>query len=612
MMRRPANSHESSTISVSGSDGAPGTRRSEAPYFLVVEQGSSFVFAVPAKPEILIGRGLEVDLQLQHGSVSRRHARLTWQKEALYIQDLGSHNGIRINGVRSEEPQPIASGDVVSIGEVVLILHRGAEPGGHGLLLDRAGGRQQLADEVERTLRYQRPLTLLHIDLGQAAREPELLAAALGQHLRSLDRIAQLGPAELAVILPDCEDEDLGELVVRLQRELPRHARLGHCTCPADGCDVDMLLLLARQAAAAAVSGGVAGPASILVRKRIGEHELLLAEPAMLRIYDLIARLGPGSIPVLIRGETGSGKELAAAALHCYSPRSARRFLAINCAALPESLAESELFGHERGAFTGAIATKVGLLESAQGGTVFLDEIGDLAPPLQAKLLRALETRRIVRLGDVQERPIDVRLVAATHRDLEAEARLGRFRQDLYFRLAAAVVSLPPLRHRPLELPMLARDFLHSARQRLALPPIAMSGAVLSRLAAYSWPGNVRELKNDMEFLATTVLEGPIEVWHLTPKLGGPGHLPAAEAAAGGGPLPSQAGGALFRPLEAELRELERKRIREALKAAEGSQSRAAELLGMPRRTFFAKTKQYGLSPRAIMADGEAGESGRS
>lgn len=599
-MRSPPTNPHSPTISLSHSVEGHALRQRDAPYFLVIEQGSSSVFHFPTKPEIVIGRGLDVDLQLQHSSVSRRHLRVFWQQESLFIQDAGSHNGIRLNGVRVEGSQLLHSGDVVSVGDVVLVLYRDSAATSRSPIADIPGLRQHLADELTRAQRYQHSVALVYLDLGVSPAEPELLVTTLHQHLRPLDRIARVGNSQYVVVQPDLDEEERHELTARLLRELPAQTRVGYSICPTDGCDPDTLLLLARQSAAAAAPGKIASPSALALRRKIGEHEILIADPAMLRLYDLIARLSQSPIPVLIVGETGCGKELAAAALHHESNRRAKRMLAINCAALPESLAESELFGHERGAFSGATSAKIGLLESAQGGTVFLDEIGELSLSTQAKLLRALETRRIMRVGDVQERSIDVRLVAATHRNLELEARAGRFRQDLYFRLAAAIVSLPPLRHRQIELPMLARCFLQEARRRMAQSELVLSDAVMTRLLSYPWPGNVRELKNDMEFLAATVNLGPVETWNLPPKLGGPSYL-ASDGRSGDEDertIRKEAVSA-FRPLEVEIRELERKRITEALAAAEGVQTRAAELLGMPRRTFFAKTKQYGLTPRS-------------
>lgn len=606
MQRSTAIHPNDSTESVPGSDEKQGVRRQDEPHFLVIDQGSSAVFRIPSKPEFTIGRGLDADLKLPHSSVSRTHAQVRWVNDSLLVHDLGSHNGVRVNGTRISEPQALCCGDVVQIGEISLVLHQGSIARSHHYVLERSAGRQYLIDEVERALRYHHTLSVVHIHLAGTPPDRSMMEVSIGQHLRPLDRLVRLSGSELVLILPDCEEDERQELTNRLRPTLPSSARVGFCSCPADGGNADLLLFVARQAAATAEPGGIAGPTCVSMRRKIGEHDVLLAEPAMLRIYDLIARLGPSTMPVLIHGETGSGKEIAAAALHASSPRAARRFLAINCAALPESLAESELFGHERGAFSGAVASKVGLLETAQGGTVFLDEIGELSQAVQAKLLRALETRRITRLGDVNERSIDVRLIAATHRDLEAEAKAGRFRQDLYFRLAGAVVSIPALRHRPVELPILARSFLAVARERLGSPPLSISNAAMWRIVAFDWPGNVRELKNAMEFLAATVQDNVVEPWHLPPKLGGTDSLLSNPADGKGTDTLAAAGLPVsFRPLEAELREIERARMQEALIAAEGSQTRAAELLGMPRRTFFAKKKQYGLALRTGTASAE-------
>jgi two-component system response regulator AtoC len=278
----------------------------------------------------------------------------------------------------------------------------------------------------------------------------------------------------------------------------------------------------------------------------------------------------------------------------------------LNCAALQETLVESELFGYEKGAFTGAAASKPGLLEIASGGTVFLDEVGDLSAAAQAKVLRALEVGRLTRLGDVRERDIDIRLVCATNRDLEAEVDAGRFRRDLYFRLSAGTVVLPPLRDRPREVPLLARRFLGAACAKLHRSEMIIAPAAMVALAAYDWPGNVRELKNAMEFVAAVLVEDQVEVWHLPGKLlgeserndAGPwaGEAPRARPANGGAEsFRADADRLGFRPVADELRELEKRRMREALDASVGVQRRAAELIGMPLRTFTMKFKQYGF-----------------
>ncbi|HEY5946155.1 MAG TPA: sigma-54 dependent transcriptional regulator [Kofleriaceae bacterium] len=312
---------------------------------------------------------------------------------------------------------------------------------------------------------------------------------------------------------------------------------------------------------------------------------MAVADPAMMRAYQLIARLARSDLSVLISGETGVGKEHVAHALHQGSRRAPNKLVALNCAALPDALVESELFGYERGAFSGAAMAKPGLLEEADGGTLFLDEVGELSLAAQAKLLRALERRRISRLGGLRDIAVDVRLVAATNRKLEDEVCAGRFRHDLLYRLNAATVSIPPLRARPSEIPLLAQLFLD--RARVDWPPLAISTATHGRLARHGWPGNVRELKNVMEFVAVTVDRGTIEPFHLPPPLGdATGELPAPEPARS------------FRPVAEELRELERRRMVEALAAARGVQKRAATLIAMPLRTFAMKAKQYGLIAR--------------
>ena len=267
--------------------------------------------------------------------------------------------------------------------------------------------------------------------------------------------------------------------------------------------------------------------------------------------------------------------------------------LAVNCAALPETLIESELFGYEKGAFSGADRPRAGLFEAAHGGTVFLDEVGELSAPAQAKLLRAVEMRRVSRLGSTEDRVIDVRLVAATNRPLENEVKSGRFRQDLYFRLGAATLTIPPLRDRPQDLVALARMFIERACAALGRPVLSLAPATLKLLASYSWPGNVRELKNAMDYLAATVTGPVLDPDQLPPS------IVQRKAVDQTPDLPAEENPAPLGNLQEEIRQLERRRIAEALEAAGGVQVKAAELIGMPLRTFVMKIKQYGISPRA-------------
>jgi DNA-binding NtrC family response regulator len=313
---------------------------------------------------------------------------------------------------------------------------------------------------------------------------------------------------------------------------------------------------------------------------------------AVRRLEATIARVADSTLPILVLGETGVGKELMAEMVHRLSPRASRPFLRVNCAALSESLVESELFGHERGAFTGAARTKPGLLETADGGTAFLDEIGELPMPLQAKLLRVLEEGRVQRVGALSSRALDVRFVSATNRDLDLEVASGHFRADLLYRLSGFSVTLPPLRDHPDEIRELADHFLSQATQGAGV-----TSAALEALHAYPWPGNVRELRHVIARAVLLAGGRPIGVEHLrlhdAPFKRDSGFRPAvrtpALADADSGPE------ARTQALRAELDELERDRIVEALAQSAGNQTQAAKLLGISRTTLVTRLEAFGL-----------------
>ncbi|MDB5219258.1 MAG: uncharacterized protein JWO86_7185 [Myxococcaceae bacterium] len=306
---------------------------------------------------------------------------------------------------------------------------------------------------------------------------------------------------------------------------------------------------------------------------------------SVMRLVDLVAA---SNLSVVLLGETGVGKEVTAERIHAKSTRHAGPFVRINCAALAETLLESELFGHERGAFTGAVKAKTGLLEAGNGGTVLLDEVGEMPLTTQAKLLRVLESREVMRVGSIETRAIDVRIVAATNRDLPSFVASGGFRSDLYFRLNGITIRLPPLRERRAEILPLARLFLSQASQGR---PAAFTPHAMAKLESYAWPGNVRELRNVVE--RAVVLSGgsgAIDEHHLgvetmslaPPPLPSPSIAPLAAAHAGG-------------DLRADVEGFERKRIEEALAEARGNQTRAAEILGISRRTLVSRLDAYGM-----------------
>ena len=322
------------------------------------------------------------------------------------------------------------------------------------------------------------------------------------------------------------------------------------------------------------------------------DPELVVADDRMKQLHRLLRAVAQGTISVLLLGETGVGKEVIARSVHRYSPRAAGPFVSINCAAIPEALLESELFGHERGAFTGAVREKVGLLEAATGGTLLLDEIGELPLPAQAKLLRAIEQREIVRVGGVRPRPVDVRFVSATNRDLDALIEARTFRRDLYFRLNGISVSIPPLRDRKDEVEALARRFLAEFGAPLSRGHLRLSREAVALLRGYAWPGNVRELGNVIE-RAVLLCEGPeIGPEHLSLS---PLSVPPPPSDRDAQPTPSSDRGAPPSGLTEELRAKERERILEALEQCAGNQTRAAATLGISRRVLIHRLESYGV-----------------
>ena len=314
---------------------------------------------------------------------------------------------------------------------------------------------------------------------------------------------------------------------------------------------------------------------------------VLPADGAMHQAYRLVAHVAKSRLSVLFLGETGAGKEIVCEALHRWSPRSERPLVRLNCAALPEQLLESELFGFERGAFTGAAQAKQGLIETAHGGTLFLDEIGEMPLATQAKLLRVLEAREVLRIGALAPRPVDVRLVAATHRDLESAIQSGTFRSDLYYRLNGVSIAIPPLRARTGEIEALAATVARRACEESGRPPVPLSAETLALLRVHAWPGNVRELRNVIERAVALATGDRIEPRHLLePSLARPARAPAPAV-----PPASPAGS-----LSEEVSDLEKKRILDALERSGGNQSKAATELGMPRRTLVRRLRAYGLT----------------
>ena len=366
--------------------------------------------------------------------------------------------------------------------------------------------------------------------------------------------------------------------------------RLGACDYLIKPFDVDELKLKVREK----LESRKLREENVLLKRALNRPHafagIIGRSPSMLAVFELIETVARTTSTVLITGESGTGKELVARALHHHSLRRDRPFVALNCGALPETLLESELFGHMRGAFTGAESTKKGLVEVAEGGTIFLDEIGEMTSMMQVKLLRVLQERRYRRVGGIEEIEVDIRVIAATNQDLPKLVSDGRFREDLFYRINVIPMQLPPLRERREDIPLIAEHFLGKYRTLMNKPVTGLSGEVLRLLESYAWPGNIRELENVIERAVALEQSPTVLAESLPPALraGDPGR--AAPAAAAAVSLPSSG----F-DLERHVREVERRFLAEALERAGGVQVRAAELLGMSFRSFRYYAKKYQL-----------------
>jgi two-component system response regulator AtoC len=539
--------------------------------------------ALPAEGTLNIGRAENAEVRLTDPLASRLHARLhVGQTGTLEIEDLGSINRTRIRDVTLSPGERIAivPGEAVTIGSTVLMVQESRNFARPRRVWPHAYFEARLEEEVARSQETRAPFALVRLHLASDP-GPTAVGDAIAPGLRLPDMLALYGPQEYEILLPNTPPELASaiaqDLVERL-RGIDTPARTGTARYPRDGMTPELLLSLACDRVRGAGSAPVDAAAGV---------QVVLEDPGMRRVHQLAERAAVGSINILIVGETGVGKEVMAEAVHRHSPRAKAPFLCLNCASFSENLLESELFGYERGAFTGATAAKPGLLETAPGGTVFLDEIGEMSLSLQAKVLRVIETRQVTRVGGLKGRAIDVRFVAATNRDLQVEVAQGRFRRDLYFRLNGITLQLPPLRERPSEILPFARMFLAQIAPQLGRDPApALSSEAEDMLMGYAWPGNVRELRNVMERAVLLCVGGEITADELpmetmaanSPLLGSPAlSLKLIEGAPA---VPAGEEGA-------------RDRILRVLAECAGNQSRAAKLLGMSRSTFVLKLNAY-------------------
>jgi Nif-specific regulatory protein len=582
--------------------------------------------------ETSIGREGSNALAIADPSVSPRHCVLVCADAGVTIRDVDPRNPTFVNGLPAGDRR-LQDGDEIQIGDSLLVLRLGAEPGHPsdpfrieqalpppGMVVLRredvldpaasahAASPERLARDLAMLMRtsaainsvrglvaLERPIIELIADAVPASRGALLFAGD------SRSAVAWNGPADGPIrVSGPVLDRVLSELVGILcagdqsQRHLSVLAAplvafdhvIGAIVLESDGSTPDRsgargfdeghLRLVMAIAGVAATAFAHAHQMEVLesanrrLQAEIKLHHNMVGESALMReVYRRIARVAPTDSTVLITGESGTGKELVARAIHRNSPRAERPFVAINCAAITETLLESELFGHEKGAFTGAIAQKRGKLEVAEGGTVFLDEIGELSPALQAKLLRVLQDRTFERVGGTRPVHVDFRLLAATNRDLKAAIDEGRFRQDLYYRLNVVSLEMPPLRERREDIVPLADWFLRRHREKARRPLSDFSPEAVEAISAYDWPGNVRELENAVEHAVILGLEDSIVLDDLPDVVAG-----RLESSGPGGP---QARAKFREAIEQAKIDL----ISSALKECGGNHTAAARQLGL-------------------------------
>ena len=610
---------------------------------LVVGEGVYATYPLPETGDLIIGRSNKADICIDDPAISRRHAVLHVRmppipanprdsaifEPLLQIEDLGSSNGVRVRDQKLVPRQTIDVyvGDTIDLGATSLIVQRSPTTARLRRLWSHGAFEARLEDECARAERSGQPFSVLRVHV-EGTLPPVAIQETLGQELRSIDVIATYGPNEYEVLLIDAPPDKADEMASRVTSGLTRlgaSALVGIASYPKDGRAPEELIAKAC-AALRDPDADAQGP------------PVVVPDGTMQKLYKLVKRIASSQISVLLLGETGVGKEVMAETIHKESPRAHKSLLRLNCAALSEQLLESELFGHERGAFTGAVQAKPGLLETAHGGTVFLDELGEMPLSTQAKLLRVLEDRQVQRVGSLKPKPIDVRFVAATNRDLEAEIAAGRFRQDLYFRLNGIALTIPPLRERMDEIEGFANAFILHACQKSSrddIPVLSTQAVVL--LKGYTWPGNIRELRNVMERAVLLCNEGVILPEHLpVEKMGatvaappGPWNVrppdplrffprPPPRAPPRPSPPPPRpssipppprfpgysdppitideddVGRPTLRPPRGRD-EGERERILWALERCAGNQTKAARLLGISRRTLVARLEEYNL-----------------
>jgi two-component system response regulator AtoC len=543
--------------------------------------------------QLLFGRSRTANVQIESDRVSRLHAQFRRRGAVVTVEDTGSRNGTWVNGQIVHGERALLSGDEIVVGPLTVVVTITSRVVARPRIESTRYLDERLTAEVDRGQTYHRRFGLVMVRLEGAPEIADDAGDRICAALRPMDVVAEYAPGVLAIVMPE-RDHAGAEDAARslLDKARPRagialDVAVGVAGFPEHGTTPGALI-----ARALAALESVRGRGADLIGAPPAEAapllgEIVVGDSQMARVYELVRKVADHPITVLVAGETGVGKEVIASAIHAASGRRDGPLVRLNCASMPETLLESELFGHEKGAFTGADRRKLGYFEAAHGGTLFLDEIGEMTAALQAKLLRVLEQRRITRVGGTDEIEVDVRVICATHRDLEAESKRGAFRPDLFFRISAFTIFVPALRDRATEIELLAHHFLRqtAAQTRQRIP--VLSPAAAAALRRHAWPGNVRELRNAIERAMVLHTAGVIGVEDL------PDSIREGRAVAQLAVAPSLS----LDGMRDQIADMERATIAAVLESCDGSQTEAAKQLGISRRTLIYRMEKHGLKP---------------
>ncbi len=576
---------------------------------------------------IVVGREPPADVVIQDGNLSRRHASFIMENGDVFVQDLGSKNGVHVAGRRVERSL-IRPGEEVRLGALIVSIHLTFGHETPSLDLESHDAfRTALDFETVRAKFFGQTFAVATV---RALRHPknhlQHWCPRLRSLLRPVDRVALYSQESIEILLPEIKPEKIDEIVRLLVTPQDGEAVLvaGIALYPGMATSADKLLAESRNAAQNASADAPlhianAETSTTWLANAASEEEIRFTatSPGMCSVVQTATRVAKATIPVLLHGETGTGKEVLSRLIHEHGPRRHKPMICINCAAIPTNLIESTLFGHEKGSFTGANHAQKGVFEAADGGTLLLDEVGELTPATQAALLRVLDSKRFTKIGSTKEIDVDVRVLAATHRDLEAMCEAGTFRQDLYFRLSTMTIVIPPLRNRREDIAPLVGRFLKQASKINDSRIRGISREAMDLLERYAWPGNIRELRNAID-RAVVIAEGDTVTARDLPDrirvLKAPAppapaatpqrvvesrELPSSPEVPPGptkAPAPEDTSKGQAESLKERLENAEAQFILDALRESGWNQTEAAKQLNMPLRTLQYKIKSFGIT----------------